>query len=90
MPVLQDTATATVTITDVNDNPPVLIGTFFSHSIEENYGLTLTNSDITLITNINVTDVDSDVFTYSIVDPLKTQGLFRIDSSTVSYVMSLQ
>lgn len=80
----QDTATATITITDVNDNPPVLVGSFFDHSIQENYGTTLTANDITLITGINATDVDSIDFTYSIVDPLKTKGLFSINENTVS------
>lgn len=80
----QDTATATITITDVNDNPPILVGSFFDHTIQENYGTTLTANDTTLITGIDATDVDSTIFTYSIVNPLKTKGLFSVNTNTVS------
>uniref|UniRef100_A0A1X7VA24 Cadherin domain-containing protein n=1 Tax=Amphimedon queenslandica TaxID=400682 RepID=A0A1X7VA24_AMPQE len=81
---LTDTATVTVTITDVNDNPPVLSASFFDHTITENYGTTLTQSDQVLITGINVSDVDtvSTSFQYSVVDPLKTLGLFNVDPNT--------
>lgn len=83
---MQDTATVTVTITDVNDNAPVLSGSFFDEAILENYGQTLTDSDTVLITGINYTDIDTvnGKFLYSIVDPLKTLGLFDVDSNNVS------
>ena len=75
----------------MNDNPPVLSGSFFDHTITENYGATLTQSDQVLITGINVTDADtvSTSFQYSVVDPLKTLGLFNVDPNTVSHHVSL-
>ena len=71
----------------MNDNPPVLSASFFDHTITESYGTTLTQSNEVLITGINVTDADtvSTSFQYSVVDPLKTLGLFNVDPNTVSH-----
>lgn len=75
-----------MTITDVNDNAPVLSGTFFDHTINENYGLTVTPTDTVLITAINATDVDTvnGPFVFSVVNSTKTKGLFLIDAISVS------
>jgi hypothetical protein len=82
VPAMTATTTSTVTITDVNDNPPDFTEPNYSASVNENNGLSLTAADVSLINNIDVTDVDSTTFTYSIVDPLKTNGLFSINANT--------
>ena len=70
------TATVTILIDDVNDNDPVIYGTY-QVSVDENAGIN------TVVTTINATDADSDEngqLTFSIVSG-NTDSDFKIDAS---------
>ena len=80
----QDTATATVAITDVNDNPPELCEPHLEHSMSEYSGSSLSAADVTILSNLScVSDVDSTSFKYRIVDTSKTNGWFSVDQDNV-------
>ena len=70
------TATVTILIDDVNDNDPVIYGTY-QVSVDENAGIN------TVVTTVNATDADSDEngqLTFSIVSG-NTDSDFKIDAS---------
>ena len=75
-PATTGTATVTILIDDVNDNDPVIYGTY-QVSVDENSGIN------TVVTTVNATDGDSDVnsqLTFSIVSG-NTDSDLKIDAS---------
>ena len=83
-PILSDTTTVTIILTDVNDNPPMFEQTSYSFTILEN------KPDDTEVGQVHATDSDSQNVTYLISNSTEDGKYYSIDAVTgiiVSTVM---